>query len=175
MKKLISVICFVFAILPVLNKAHAGLPEHEVITDKREVWFLPTIKIENWFWYDITKKNNGEVRTNITPYDAEANKLKMSDLAAAYPGYKIKMYAINIRSIDFKFVEAPDYAFSFFPMLGGNWSAYSNKQVLREHISQVQGELENQPGVIVKVTVYKGDQITSAIPEVEYKFFLMSY
>jgi hypothetical protein len=175
MKKLISVVCFVFAILPVLNKAHAGLPEHEVISDKKEVWFLPTIKIENWFWYDITKKDNGEVRTQITPYNSEANKLKMADLESAYPGYKIKMYAINIRAIDFKFVQAPDYAFSFFPIFGGDWWASSSKQVLREDIPQVQRVLENQPGMTVTVTVYKGDQIVGAVPEVEYKFFLMSY
>lgn len=175
MKSQIAFLCFLICSLTFTGKALASIPEHEVREDKKEVWFMATLSVENWLFYDITTRDPGQVKTHIEPWKAKANEIHKKELEAMYPGYQVKAYFMNIRDIIFEFVEAEPDAYDFMDSLGSGWWAVSYKNVPRNRLNLLKTSLAQGPGLSVTVSLYKGDTIVKATPDIEYKFNLCDY
>lgn len=174
MKTQLIAFCILIFTMSFAGNSYAGLPEHDVFEDKKEVWFIPTLLIQNYFFYSLQGRTPGTVETRIEPYAEASNRKKEKELQQAYPNFRIRSYAMNLGDVFFTFVDAPVSSVSYSPSMGG-WWATSYKQVPSHRVQEVADILKNAPGVKVTTSIYRNDHFVEIEPEVEYQFESMTY
>lgn len=175
MKNLCVGACLVLVMFGWKQNAFAAQIEHDVVEAKKEVWFVPVVRIDNVLMAFNSENYPATVTTTIDPYSATRNKVAMDELTELYPGYRIRMYALRPGTVKFRFVQAPDDSISLSTSLGGSWQARSYKKIQQEDVPEMHKFLEKDPGLDVEVIYTKDDHSIFVTPEVEYNFTAKYY
>lgn len=175
MKSVLFGACLVLVMFGWKENSFAAQTDHDVIEEKKEVWFIPAVRVENALMAFSSGNYPATVTTTIDPYSAHKNKVAMDELAEQYPGYRIRMYALRLGSVKFRFVQAPEDSVSLSTSLGGSWQAKSYKKIQQEDVPEIHKFLKKDPGVDVEVIYTKSDRSIFVTPEIEYTFTAKYY
>lgn len=172
MKSVIGSFCILLFTIPFVGKSFAGLPEHDVIAEKREVWFVPTVYIQHYFFYG--ESTDGTIQTKIELYSSRENQREERELAEAYPDFKIRMYDINLSRIDFNLSEIERDHFAYTPTLSG-WYVTKYVKVPRGNVSATADILNSGPGLKIFVSLYRNGHFVEVEPQVDYRYESMTF
>ena len=154
--------------------AHAELPQHDVLEDKKEVWMIPVIQIHHTLFLD-GRHQSSFLQSRMNPYASSKNTDRMIELRDAYPGYKIRIYRSELRKGKLKLDGLTELDYQYSPSQEG-WRAFVFELKIPDFLlSGVQESLSKNSQANVSVSILRNDKFEEVTPEIDYELNTINY